>query len=73
MPHEIFACDPELADASIHLSEHADDAQGLRLVYLWVDPAASTATEFGVSGGEMTWAPDVQFADRGGNRIHVSD
>ena len=59
--------------ASIHLSEHAGDAPGPGLVYLWVDAVDPIAAEFGVTVDEMPWARDVELADPDGNRIRVAE
>ncbi|MEL6890693.1 MAG: glyoxalase superfamily protein [Actinomycetota bacterium] len=60
-------------DAAIHLSEHAGDAPGPGLVYLWVDAVDSIAADFGVTVDEMPWARDVELTDPDGNRIRVAE
>ncbi len=64
-----IACD----GAAIHLSEHAGDAPGPGLVYLWVDAVDPIAEEFGAEVDEMPWARDVELTDPDGNRIRVAE
>lgn len=58
-------------EAQVHLSEHAGDAQGPGLVYLWVLDVDAVATEFGVPVEDNDWGRDCQLTDPDGNRVRV--
>lgn len=59
-------------DAAVYLSEHAGDAAGPGLVYLWVDDVDPIAADFGVPVQEMPWARDCELVDPDGNRVRVA-
>lgn len=58
-------------EAVIHLSEHAGDAPGRGLVYIWIDEIDPIAEQFGIVPDEMPWARDIELADPDGNRIRL--
>lgn len=60
-------------EAFIHLSEHAGDAPGPGLVYVWVDAIDQLAEQFGIVPDEMPWARDIEVADLDGNRIRLAE
>ena len=60
-------------DAAIHLSEHAGDAPGPGLVYVWVDQLDPLAAHFGLTPDEMPWARDIEVTDPDGNRIRLAE
>lgn len=61
-----------LEDCRIHLSQHAGDARGPGLVYLWVADVDAVAAEFGVTVDEMPWARDCEITDPDGNRVRAA-
>ncbi|MEP1126133.1 MAG: glyoxalase superfamily protein [Ilumatobacter sp.] len=60
-------------DALIHLSEHAGDAPGPGLLYVWVEAIDQLAEHFGVEPDEMPWARDIEVTDPDGNRIRLAE
>ncbi len=56
-------------DALIHLSEHAGDARGPSLVYLYLPDIDRIAAEFEVEVSEAPWAREVHLVDPDGNRV----
>ncbi|GAB3265017.1 glyoxalase superfamily protein [Alteromonas gracilis] len=60
------------AECRIYLSEHAGDASGPGLVYLWVPDVDEVAREFGVAVESMPWARDCEIVDPDGNRVRVA-
>jgi hypothetical protein len=58
--------------ASVFLSEHAGDAAGPGLVYLWVEDVDALAKEFGAAVEDNPWARDFEVSDPDGNRVRVA-
>lgn len=56
-------------DAIIHLSEHAGDARGTSLVFLYLPDIDRIAAEFEVEVSEAPWAREVHLVDPDGNRV----
>ena len=59
-------------EARVHLSQHAGDAAGPGLVYLWVDDVDAVAAEFGATVEDMPWARDCEVVDPDGNRVRAA-
>lgn len=59
-------------DAEIHLSEHAGDAPGPALLYIWVDQVEPLAAITGATIDDMPWARDFEIADPDGNRLRFA-
>lgn len=62
----------ERDECLIYLSEHAGDAAGPGLIYLWVADVDAVAREFGVAIDEMPWARDCEISDPDGNRVRAA-
>lgn len=56
-------------DAIVHLSEHAGDARGPSLVYLYLPDVDRIAAEFGLEVSEAPWAREIHLTDPDGNRV----
>jgi catechol 2,3-dioxygenase-like lactoylglutathione lyase family enzyme len=63
----------EREGAEIHLSEHAGDAAGPGLIYVWIDSVDVVADDFGIVPDEMPWARDIEVTDPDGNRIRLAE